>query len=114
MDNALTHTPVGGRIHLQVRPHGEKAVEGVVQDTGKGIAPEELSRIFERFYQVEKSRARDSKKWVSGLGLAIVQEFVEAHDGRLQARSQVGEGSVFIVRLPITDVPEASTVLRRG
>ena len=112
VDNALAHTPTGGRIHLQVRPHGDKVVEGVVQDTGTGIPPEELSRVFERFYQVDK--ARTSERRGAGLGLAIVQELVAAHNGRVQARSQVGEGTVFTVRLPITDVPEASTFLRRG
>ncbi|MCP4427675.1 MAG: HAMP domain-containing protein [Chloroflexi bacterium] len=111
-DNALTHTSSGGRVHLQVRPHGEKAVEGVVQDTGKGIAPEELSRIFERFYQADKSRAGDKRG--SGLGLAIVQELAAAHNGRVLVRSKVGEGSVFIVRLSITDKPEASTILQRN
>ncbi|MCB9419458.1 MAG: HAMP domain-containing protein [Ardenticatenaceae bacterium] len=112
VDNALAHTPAGGRIHLQVRPHGEKAVEGIVQDTGTGIAPEDLSRIFERFYQVDK--ARSSERRGSGLGLAIVQELVAAHNGRVLARSQVGEGTIFIVRLPTTDVPEASTFVRRS
>ena len=111
VDNALAHAPAGGRIHLQVRPHGEKAVEGVVQDTGRGIPPAELSRIFERFYQVDKARTGERRG--SGLGLAIVQELVAAHNGRVQARSQVGEGTVFIVRLPTTDVPESSTFFRR-
>ncbi len=112
VDNALVHTPTGGRIHLQVRPHGEKAVEGIVQDTGSGIPPEDLSRIFERFYQVDK--ARTSERRGSGLGLAIVQELVAAHNGRIQARSQVGEGTIFVIRLPTTAVPEASTFIRRG
>ncbi len=111
-DNALAHTPAGGRVHLQVRPHGEKAVEGVVQDTGKGIESDDLSRIFERFYQADKARASSRKG--AGLGLAIVQELVAAHNGRVLARSKVGEGSIFIVRLPTTDAPEASTVIRRG
>jgi len=111
-DNALAHTPGGGRVHLLVQSHGAKAVEGVVQDTGRGIEPEELSRIFERFYQVDKARV--SGRRGSGLGLAIVKELVEAHNGRIQARSQVGKGSVFIVRLPVTDAPEASTFIRRN
>ena len=58
VDNALTHTPAEGRIHISLAPHGERAVEIQVQDSGKGIDAEELSRIFERFYQVDKSRAR--------------------------------------------------------
>jgi signal transduction histidine kinase len=112
VENALAHTPVGGRIHLQVRPHGDKAVEGIVQDTGAGIPADELSRIFERFYQVDK--ARSSERRGSGLGLAIVQELAAAHNGRVQVRSQVSEGTIFTVRLPITDEPEASTFIRRG
>jgi len=114
VDNALTHTPDGGRVHLDVHSHGDKAVEVVVQDTGKGIAPEELSRIFERFYQVDKSRAKSSRRSGSGLGLAIVQELVTLHNGRIQARSEVGRGSAFIVRLPVSDSPEASTIVRRS
>jgi signal transduction histidine kinase len=95
-----------------VRPHGDKAVEGIVQDTGAGIPADELSRIFERFYQVDK--ARSSERRGSGLGLAIVQELAAAHNGRVQVRSQVSEGTIFTVRLPITDEPEASTFIRRG
>ncbi len=113
VDNALTHTPTDGRVHLKVQPHGEKAVEVVVQDTGKGIGSEELSRIFERFYQVEKSRAQMAQRAGSGLGLSIVQELVALHNGRIFARSELGKGSAFIVRLPISDTPEASTIVRR-
>ena len=113
VDNALTHTPADGRVHLTMQPHGEKAVEVIVQDTGKGIDTEELSRIFERFYQVEKSRAQRVQRVGSGLGLSIVQELVALHNGRIFARSQVGKGSAFIVRLPIHDKPEASTIVRR-
>ena len=107
VDNALTHTATGGRVHLTVHPHDVGAVEAVVQDTGKGIPAEQLSRIFERFYQVDKSHKG------SGLGLAIVKELVEAHNGRIQARSQVGKGSAFIVRLPVSDIPEGTTIIRR-
>jgi len=112
VDNALTHTANGGRVHLSVRPHGDKAVEALVQDTGSGIEPEALSRIFERFYQVDKSRSRTQSRRGSGLGLAIVRELVEAHGGRIQARSQVGKGSVFIVRLPVSQIREGSTITR--
>ena len=96
---------------MQVRSHGEKVVEGIVQDTGHGIPPEELSHIFERFYQVDK--ARSSERRGSGLGLAIVHELVAAHNGRVQARSKVDEGTIFIVRLSTTDLPEVSTVIER-
>ncbi|MFQ5401164.1 MAG: sensor histidine kinase [Anaerolineae bacterium] len=111
VDNALAHTPEGGRVHLALRKHGDKAVEMAVQDTGRGIPEADLSRIFERFYQVDKSRARTGGRRGSGLGLAIVKELVEAHGGRILARSQEGRGSVFLVRLPISGVPEASTIM---
>lgn len=113
VDNALTHTPAGGRVHLAVREHGEEAVEAMVQDTGKGISSEELPRIFERFYQVDKSRSRANGRRGSGLGLAIVRELVEAHHGRIQAFSKEGQGTTFVVRLPVSDTPAASTVTRR-
>ncbi|NJN53708.1 MAG: HAMP domain-containing protein [Anaerolineae bacterium] len=103
IENALAHTPPHGFVHLGLGLHGEQEAELWVQDTGKGIPPEELSRIFERFYQVEKSRMRSDGRSGSGLGLAIVQELVHLHHGRVLARSEVGKGSMFIVRLPLTD-----------
>ncbi len=113
-DNALNHTPADGRVHLSCQPHGPKAVEAIVQDTGKGIAEAELSRIFERFYQVDKSRRRGLVQNGSGLGLAIVHELVQLHHGRILARSEVGKGSMFIVRLPTTDMPEGTTIVSRN
>jgi signal transduction histidine kinase len=101
VDNALAHTPPNGRVQLTLRRDGEQAVEVRIQDTGKGIPPEELSRIFERFYQVEKSRVRGDGRHGSGLGLAIVQELVGLHHGRILARSEMGKGSEFVVRLPV-------------
>ena len=112
VDNALTHTPAGGRVHLVVRPHGDKAVEVLVQDTGKGIPEEELPRIFERFYQVDKSRVQDSRRKGAGLGLAIVKELVEAHRGRVTAHSQPGKGTTFAIRLPISPTPTNSTLIK--
>lgn len=111
-DNALTHTSAGGRVHLMVRPHGGKAVEGIVQDTGIGIPREKLPRIFERFYQADEARSRDGNRG-SGLGLTIVKELVEAHGGIVQAHSDMGKGTAFVVRLPVSDVPEGSTIVRR-
>ena len=114
LDNALTHTPTDGRVHMSLKTHGEKAVEVTVQDTGSGIAPENLSRIFERFYQVEKSRTRENGRRGSGLGLAIVRELVEAHHGSIRAYSQVEQGSAFVVRLPVSDTLEDTTVIRKA
>jgi signal transduction histidine kinase len=101
VDNALNHTPPNGRVYIALKPYGHKAVELMVQDTGPGIPPEDLNRIFERFYRVDRSRRRTSERQGVGLGLAIVKELVEAHDGRITAESEVGEGSRFVVRLPV-------------
>ena len=113
VENALNHTPSGGRVHLAVRPYGEKAVELTVQDTGKGMPPEQLSRIFERFYQVDKSRVRAHGQGGTGLGLSIVQELVLLHNGRIVARSEEGKGSLFLVRLTRGNFLEPSTILAR-
>jgi signal transduction histidine kinase len=101
LDNALAHTPPGGQVQLGLTRQGENAVDIWVKDTGKGIPTEELNRIFERFYQVDKSRMRGNGRDGSGLGLAIVQELVQLHHGRVLAHSEVGQGSLFIVRLPL-------------
>ncbi len=114
VENALNHTPSGGRVHLAVRPYGEKAVELTVQDTGKGMPPEQLERVFERFYQIDKSRMREGGRTGSGLGLSIVQELVLLHNGRILAKSREGEGSLFTVRLPVGQQGEASTIIGRS
>lgn len=100
VDNALRHTPAGGQVILQGRQEGSWAVLAVA-DTGRGIPAEEQARIFERFYQVEKSRARRDQHSGAGLGLAIARELVEAHGGTIQVTSQVDQGSVFTIRLPM-------------
>ena len=113
VENALSHTPAEGRVHLAVRPYGSKAVELTVQDSGKGMSPEQLSRVFERFYQVEKSRVREEGRSGAGLGLSIVQQLVLLHKGTIQARSEPGKGSLFIVRLPTSQDAEPSTITSR-
>jgi signal transduction histidine kinase len=98
VDNALKHTPAGGKITVQTRlahPH----IEISVTDTGVGIPPEELARIFDRFYQVDKSRPGGQGRGV-GLGLAIAREIVHTHGGMLTAQSKPAQGSVFVVKLP--------------
>lgn len=102
VDNALNQTPPSGRVQILLKPYDDQAIELTVQDTGPGIPPEELSRIFERFYQVDKSRRRTSQRRGVGLGLAIVKELVEAHNGRITAQSQVGQGSSFTIHLPLS------------
>lgn len=98
-DNALAYSPPGGEVRLTARAAGDW-VEGVITDTGPGIPEEELPRVFERFYRLEKSRARGENGRGSGLGLAIVYELVTAHGGQVQVSSEVGRGSAFVVRLP--------------
>ena len=84
-----------------------------VDDTGPGIAPEELSRIFERFYQLNKARSGSGPRG-AGLGLAISQEIVEAHGGSLEAKSVVGRGSRFTVRLPIVQPDDETLAGKRS
>jgi len=110
VDNALKFTPAGGRILLRTLTLGD-GVEIHVQDSGAGIPPEALPQIFERFYQADPSR-QGGKKHGAGLGLAIVREIVAAHGGKISVRSTPGQGSVFMVRLPLVN-PEASTIIRR-
>jgi signal transduction histidine kinase len=101
IDNSVAHTPAGGKVTVVARPAAENVVEVTVTDTGEGIPPEATSRIFERFYQVDRSRKRAPERGRSaGLGLAITKEIVEAHGGTLTAESVVGLGSKFTVCLP--------------
>ena len=101
IDNSVSHTPAGGTVTISARPASEGVIEVTVTDTGEGIPPEAISRIFERFYQVDKARSRDRKRSRgAGLGLAITKEIVEAHGGTIIAESVVGLGSKFTVRLP--------------
>lgn len=97
LENAITHTPQGGRVTLS-GAMSEGMVTVSVADTGPGIAPDDLSRIFDRFYRADPSRARATGG--SGLGLTIARRLVEAHGGTIEAESTAGEGSRFTVRLP--------------
>jgi signal transduction histidine kinase len=121
LDNALKHTPEGGQVTLAARPlsgssivrRGKTWPAGVevrVADTGSGIPPEDLARIFERFYQVDKSRQCGGGL---GLGLAIVKQIVEAHFGTIKAESVVGIGSRFIVTLPLDPGTETTQASRK-
>lgn len=107
ISNAINYTPTGGQIWVTTQPlNGGVQLE--VRDTGIGIPPEELPRIFERFYQVDKARG---PRRGAGLGLAIVHEIVSAHGGRITAASAgANQGAAFTVWLP---TPEMSTVAHR-
>ena len=100
IDNAVKYTPVYGSVALQVtQSNGNVHVE--VSDTGIGIAEKDLPRVFERFYRADAARSRDSGG--AGLGLAIGQWIVNAHDGEITARSSVRGGSRFCVSFPLTN-----------
>jgi signal transduction histidine kinase len=96
-DNALRHTPRGGRVTVAAEPVPE-GVRIAVSDTGSGIAPEHLPRIFERFYRADPGRSR--AEGGTGLGLAIVKHLVEAHGGRVEARSVLGRGTSIVMVFP--------------
>jgi two-component system, OmpR family, phosphate regulon sensor histidine kinase PhoR len=96
VDNAIKYSEGGGTIKIELmnaEPKPEELTVRVV-DTGVGIAPEHLSRLFERFYRVDKGRARSSPGG-TGLGLAIVKHITEAHQGKISVTSETGKGSAF-------------------
>jgi two-component system OmpR family sensor kinase/two-component system sensor histidine kinase BaeS len=97
--NALRHTPEGGTISIETESivGEERSVRIMVKDTGAGIASEDLPFIFDRFWRADRSR---SERTHSGLGLAITKQLVHAHDGTIEARSEVGKGTTFIIELP--------------
>ena len=100
VQNALEHTPAGGDVKLRVESVSD-GVAASVTDTGEGIGPGHLPRIWERFYRADPSRARADKAGGAGLGLAIVRGVVEAHGGNVDVQSEVGSGSCFTLRLPV-------------
>ena len=97
LDNALKHTPTKGTIRLNAQNFGS-SVEITVTDTGEGIEPEYLGRIFERFYRVDKARSKQTGG--TGLGLSIADWIVKSHNGSMNVTSRVGEGTTFVVNLP--------------
>lgn len=102
LQNAIKYTPTGGRVAIDARSEsrdGKRYICLAVIDSGIGIANEDQPRVFERFYRVDKGRARHVGG--AGLGLSIVQSLVEQLGGRLELSSQVGRGSTFRVLLPV-------------
>jgi heavy metal sensor kinase len=98
LDNALRYTPAGGAVTVRVRV-ADRHVTIAIEDTGQGIEAVHIPRLFERFYRTDHARARDSGG--TGLGLPIVKEIVEAHNGFVTVESQVGKGSTFMIWLPL-------------
>jgi signal transduction histidine kinase len=101
-DNALAHASEGDSVTVSVQAHGS-IVETVVRDTGPGIPPEYLPRIFERFYRVDKARSRASGG--TGLGLSIARDLARAQKGDLTAENAEGGGAMFRLKLPWAESP---------
>jgi two-component system phosphate regulon sensor histidine kinase PhoR len=100
--NAVKFTPRGGSVTLAATLAGE-AVELQVRDTGVGVSPEELPRLFERFYKADQARRSQG----TGLGLAIAKHIVQAHGGTIWAEANPGGGTIFIFRLPVSGPADA-------
>ena len=99
LDNALSYTPAGGAVALRLREKSDETAAILeVSDSGIGIPADDLPRIFERFYRVDKARSRSEGG--TGLGLAIVKHIVESHGGHVEVDSQEGSGTTFRVELP--------------
>ncbi len=109
VENALKHTPRGGMITLRIAVVLEEMCISVI-DTGAGIPIDALPHIFERFYQVDSSR-KAGENQSAGLGLAIAHQIIHAQGGRISAHSKVGEGSTFVVYLPLSS--SKTTILRK-
>jgi two-component system phosphate regulon sensor histidine kinase PhoR len=104
IENAISYTPENGTIDIGARLTGNR-YEITVADDGPGIPPEHLSRIFERFYRVDKSRARPGG---TGLGLAIVKNLVSVMQGDVTVANRPQRGAVFTVKLPVREVPDSA------
>ena len=98
VSNAIKYTPAEGAVSIDFEVKKD-AVVVHVKDTGQGIPPKHIDRIFERFYRVEKSRAKSKGKGGSGLGLAIVKHILEMHQTHIQVKSAKGKGSDFYFEL---------------
>jgi two-component system sensor histidine kinase BaeS len=98
LSNAIRHTPAGGTVTVSAAVDRD-ALLIAVRDTGVGIAPADLPRVFDRFWRADTSRSRATGG--SGLGLAIARKLAEAHGGELTVASQLGVGTTFTVRLPL-------------
>lgn len=98
LDNAIRATPAGGSVEVSIIKDLKENLQVSISDTGPGIPRDEQPLIWERFYKVDKSRAR--RGGGTGLGLAIVKEIVEAHGGSIELISQPGKGSTFLFIIP--------------
>jgi signal transduction histidine kinase len=98
VENAVKYSHPGGKVEISLVTSGQHASLSVT-DQGIGIAPEDQTRIFDRFFRTDDARAHTKKG--TGLGLAICSWIAESHKGRIKVRSDVGHGSTFTVTLPL-------------
>jgi two-component system sensor histidine kinase KdpD len=102
LDNAIKYSPSGSRILIEARPTSQ-AIEVRVSNSGQGIPPEDLERVFDRFYRVRSGQERMVHG--TGLGLAICKGIVEAHGGRIWAESAPGQETTLAFALPQAESP---------
>jgi signal transduction histidine kinase len=105
IDNAIKYTPEGGSVAVRLSASDGYAVASVT-DSGIGIAPEDIPRIFDRFWRADKVRSRGMGG--AGLGLSIARWIVTRHQGAIDVRSSPGKGTTFTVSLPLAVLPEAA------
>jgi signal transduction histidine kinase len=101
IDNAIKFTPSGGTVHVGLRRHDDRFACLTIRDTGIGIPTQDLSRVFDRFFQVDKSRHRGIETRGNGLGLSICQAIVHAHQGTISVNSKLNAGTTFTILLPL-------------
>ncbi|MCI4361512.1 MAG: ATP-binding protein, partial [Thermoplasmata archaeon] len=106
LSNAVKFTDEGGKVDVSVAPHGEKFFELRVRDSGIGIAPENIPRLFREFEQLDAGPSRRFQG--SGLGLSLTKKLVELHGGMIDVDSAPGKGTTFTVLLPYAPTPSTA------
>jgi len=110
LSNAIKYTEQNGKIELELNRVKDATVESIhlrIKDNGIGIQEENLAQIFNRFYQVDGSATRFQQG--AGIGLSLVKELIELQDGTIEAKSEIGEGTIFDIKIPIPQNPIVST-----
>ncbi|MBM4054663.1 MAG: response regulator [Planctomycetes bacterium] len=111
LSNALKYTPQGGRVDIAVTKEGKSAVRIEVKDTGIGIEPDDIDKIFSEFFQAD--RVRDAQLGGTGIGLALTRRLVQLHGGEIGVTSEPGKGSAFWFTLPLKELPSNKTNIQK-